>query len=102
MTKNNKKNIQNVNTTACVHIWITENGLEFIYLTHENQESRTVYPSWSSHTVSTKTIPYKIKHVSSQQGSSAEAECPEEQVSRRTLEFSNVMFINTRNRQQCR
>ena len=88
------KRTQNIDTTACVHVWITENGLESIYLTHENQESRTVYPSWSSHTVPTKTIPHKNKHVSSQQGSSAEAECPEEQVSRRTMESSNVMFNN--------
>jgi len=37
-----------------------------------------VYPSWSSQTAPTKNIPYKSKHVSSKQGGSAEAECPEE------------------------
>jgi hypothetical protein len=51
-----------------------------------------VYPSWSLHTVPTKITPHKSKHVSSQQGSSAEAEHPEEQVPR-TLGFSKVMFV---------
>jgi hypothetical protein len=73
----------------------------YIYLKHENQESHVSYPSWSLQTPLTKTIQYKSKPVCSQQGSSAEAEYPEAQVSRRTLGFSNVMFINTRNK-QCR